>query len=203
VLSQSTGEIAKEGQKMDVKMMIQPTPNPYAKKIICNLDLKSTGKITFSSPEECSHIPLAKALYELNGITQVHFFENSITLTQDGSVTWDEILESARKLIKSLLPNHNSNFQSPEERRRQELTPELSKIEDILDRTIRPSLQGDGGDLEVLGLDSHFLTIRYEGACGTCPSSVTGTLAAIQNILRAEFDPEIEIIPLQDGNIEA
>jgi Fe-S cluster biogenesis protein NfuA len=184
---------------MDVKMMIQPTPNPYAKKIICNLDLKSTGKITLSSAEECSHIPLAKALFEIRGVTQVHFFENAITLTQDGSVSWDEILESARKLIRSLLAEHNANFQSPEERRREELSPELATIEGILDRTIRPALQSDGGDLEILKLEDHLLTIRYEGACGTCPSSVTGTLAAIQSILRDEFDPEIEIIPLQDA----
>ena len=183
---------------MDVKMMIQPTPNPYAKKIICNLDLKTKGKITFSSAEECAHIPLGKALFEVRGVTQVHFFENAITLTQDGSVSWDEILETARKLIKALLPEHNPEFQSPEERRRNELTPELTKIEEILDRTIRPALQGDGGDLEILKLEGHFLTIRYEGACGTCPSSVTGTLSAIQGILRDEFDPEIEIIPLQD-----
>ncbi len=182
---------------MDIKMMIQPTPNPYAKKIICNLDLKSKGKITFSAPDECAHIPLAKALFEIRAVTQVHFFENAITLTQDGSVSWDEILETARKLIKALLPEHNPDFESPEELRRQVLSPELTKIEEILDRTIRPALQGDGGDLEVLKLEGHFLTIRYEGACGTCPSSVTGTLAAIHSILRDEFDPEIEIIPLQ------
>ncbi len=183
---------------MDVKMMIQPTPNPYAKKIICNLDVKTTGKITLSNAEECAHIPLAKALFEIRGVTQVNFFENAITLTQDGSVSWDEILESARKLIKSLLPAHNPDFQSPEEKRREALTPELAKIEAILDRTIRPALQGDGGDLEILKLEDHFLTIRYEGACGTCPSSVTGTLSAMQSILREEFNPELEIIPIQD-----
>lgn len=183
---------------MDVKMMIQPTPNPYAKKIICNLDLKSTGKITFSSAEECAHIPLAKALFEIRGISQVHFFENAITLTQDGSVSWDSILETARKLIKALLPEHDPNFQSPEEKRREVLSPELAKIEAILDRTIRPALQGDGGDLQILKLEGHYLTIRYEGACGTCPSSITGTLAAIHSILREEFDPELEIIPLQE-----
>lgn len=184
---------------MEVKMMIQPTPNPYAKKIICNLDLKSHGKISFSHAEECAHIPLAKALFEISGITQVHFFENAATLTQDGSVSWDEILEKARKLIKSLLPEHSPDFQSPEEMRRRELSPDLAKIEEILDRTIRPSLQGDGGDLVVLGLEDHVLTIRYEGACGTCPSSVTGTLNAIQSILRAEFDPQLEILPLQEA----
>ena len=182
---------------MDVKMMVQPTPNPYAKKIIVNYDVKSAGKITFSAAEDCSHIPLAKALFEIKSITQVHFFENAITLTQDGSISWDDVLVEARRLIKALLPTHQADFLSPDEKRRTEMTPELQQIESILDRTIRPALQGDGGDLEVLGLDGNFLTIRYEGACGTCPSSVTGTLSAIQNILREEFNPEIEIIPIQ------
>ncbi len=167
--------------------------------MICNYDVTATGKITFSEAEDCAHIPLAKALFEIKGVTQVHFFENAITLTQDGSISWDQVLEEARRLIKALLPSHDPDFASPEEKKRAELSPELQKIEEILDRTIRPALQGDGGDLQVLALDGHFLTIRYEGACGTCPSSVTGTLNAIQSILRDEFDPNIEIIPIQEG----
>jgi Fe-S cluster biogenesis protein NfuA len=183
---------------MDVKMMVQPTPNPYAKKIIVNYDVKSVGKITFSSAEDCAHIPLAKALFELKSVTQVHFFENAITITIDGSVSWDEVLEEGRRLIKALLSSHQADFLSPDEKRRTELSPDMQKIEEILDRTIRPALQGDGGDLQVLALEGNYLTIRYEGACGTCPSSVTGTLSAIQNILRTEFNPEIEIIPIQE-----
>ena len=196
-------QLERSGQEsyMDVKMMIQPTPNPYAKKIICNYDVKTVGKITFSQPEDCAHIPLAKALFEIRSVTQVHFFENAITLTQDGSISWDEVLEQARRLIKALLPTHSPDFASPDEQRRTEMSPDMQKIEEILDRTIRPALQGDGGDLQVLGLEGNFLTIRYEGACGTCPSSVTGTLSAIQSILREEFNPEIEIIPLQEEAI--
>ncbi len=190
-------ELQAKGPVMDVKMMVQPTPNPYAKKIIVNHDVKSTGKITFSTAEDCAHIPLAKALYEIKSVTQVHFFENAITLTIDGNVSWDDVLEEGRRLIKALLPQHNAEFLSPDEVRRKELSPDLQKIEEILDRTIRPALQGDGGDLEVLGLEGNYLTIRYEGACGTCPSSVTGTLNALQNVLRAEFNAELEVIPIQ------
>lgn len=189
---------AKES-RMDVKMMVQPTPNPYAKKIIVNYDVKSVGKITFSNAEDCLHIPLAKAIFELKSVTQVHFFENAITITIDGSLSWDDVLGEARRLIKALLPSHQADFLSPDEKRRTEMSPELQQIEAILDRTIRPALQGDGGDLQILGLEGNYLTIRYEGACGTCPSSVTGTLSAMQNILRSEFNPEIEIIPIQEG----
>lgn len=179
-------------------MMIQPTPNPYAKKIVCNLDVKSQGKVTFNSMADCTDIPLAQALMEIPGVRQVHFFENVITVTQDGSQAWDDLLTLVETQVRQLLGSHQADFASPEEKRRRELSPELARIEEILDQTIRPALQGDGGDVEVVELESHILTIRYEGACGSCPSSLSGTLMAIQSTLRDEFDPEIEVVPILD-----
>ena len=38
------------------------------------------------------------------------------------------------------------------------------------------------------------LKIRYEGACGSCPSSLTGTLMAIENMIKEEIDPEISVV---------
>ena len=72
--------------------------------------------------------------------------------------------------------------------------PKLREIEAILDERIRPYLAGDGGWLEVVELAGNTLKIRYEGACGSCPSSLTGTLMAIENMIKEEIDPEIEVI---------
>ena len=72
--------------------------------------------------------------------------------------------------------------------------PRLLKINEILDEKVRPALMGDGGYLEVLGLKEHTLSIRYQGACGSCPSSLTGTLMAIEGMLKQEIDPELEVI---------
>ncbi|PJA96498.1 MAG: thioredoxin, partial [Ignavibacteriales bacterium CG_4_9_14_3_um_filter_34_10] len=38
------------------------------------------------------------------------------------------------------------------------------------------------------------LFIRYQGACGSCPSSIRGTLVAIENLLKRELDPTIEVV---------
>ena len=70
----------------------------------------------------------------------------------------------------------------------------VREIEAILDERIRPYLAGDGGWLEVVELAGNTLKIRYEGACGSCPSSLTGTLMAIENMIKEEIDPEIEVI---------
>ena len=72
--------------------------------------------------------------------------------------------------------------------------PRLLKINEILDEKVRPALMGDGGYLEIIGLSDHTLSIRYQGACGSCPSSLTGTLMAIEGMLKQEVDPELEVV---------
>jgi Fe-S cluster biogenesis protein NfuA len=72
--------------------------------------------------------------------------------------------------------------------------PKLREIDALLDEKIRPYLAGDGGWLEIVGLEANTLTIRYEGACGSCPSSLSGTLMAIENMIKEEIDPDIEVI---------
>ena len=65
----------------------------------------------------------------------------------------------------------------------------------LLDSQIRPYLKSDGGDLHVVGLAGNQLSVHYQGACGTCPSSISGTLKGIENLLRT-IEPEIEVLPV-------
>ena len=51
----------------------------------------------------------------------------------------------------------------------------------------------DGGDIEVKALDQDILTVSYMGACGDCPSSLTATLAAIENVLRSEYNENLTV----------
>ncbi len=92
---------------------------------------------------------------------------------------------------------HDPNFKMTSNQTfKKSLSPELQKIDEILDHTVRPGLQGDGGDIEVVSLEDHVLTVHYEGACGTCPSAVGGTLMAIQSILKDEYDSKLEVVLL-------
>ena len=36
-------------------------------------------------------------------------------------------------------------------------------------------------------------TVHYQGACGSCPSSISGTLAGIENLVR-QVEPEMEVV---------
>ncbi|MGE0632784.1 MAG: NifU family protein [Pseudobdellovibrionaceae bacterium] len=182
----------------EVLIRVQPTPNPSAFKFVLDRSVLNDGKATFSAKEECYGNRLAEDLLDVPGVKQVHFFSNVITLTFEETIDFDRACQESCAVIQTRMAVHDPNFnmQTAKKSNRQNLSPELQKVEEILDRTIRPGLQGDGGDIEVVGLEGKKLFVHYEGACGTCPSATSGTLMAIEGIIRDEFDPEIEVVPV-------
>jgi Fe-S cluster biogenesis protein NfuA len=178
-----------------MEIFIQPTPNPNALKFILDNDVKTEGKVSFKTPQDCKDIPLAAALFDLRGVDQIHFFQNVITISKFSFEDWDSLEPAVQTCIESFIEDHDPNFKvhNPEEERRSNLSPEVRQIEEILDKRIRPGLQGDGGDIAVKDFKDNVLIVKYQGACGTCPSSTTGTLEAIRSILREEVNQDIEV----------
>ena len=184
---------------MPVAILTQFTPNPNAMKFILNRDVKSAGKMTFTAAEEAASVPLVADLFALPYIQQIHLFENVITITKAHDPDWDVVTGEVKDTINSRIEEHDPSFEITTERTRpdrDELDPEIRRVEEVLDRTVRPYLQGDGGDLDVVAVEDHRVVVDYQGACGTCPSAVSGTLQAIQGILRDEVDPQIEVVSL-------
>ncbi len=180
---------------MEIKLMIQSTPNPNALKFVLNIPVKSEGKVTYKSAAEAKDNPLAASIFTVPNVVEVYFFDNYITVTQDGNAEWEAIEEQLKKIILENAEGHDPDFKVEEAKKPATVpeTPEIAKINEILDRTIRPALQMDGGDLQVMGFDGQVLSVNYQGACGSCPSSTMGTLKAIENILRDEFHSDIVV----------
>lgn len=180
---------------MPIAILTQFTPNPNAMKFILNLDVKSTGKITFERPEQAEGVPLVQKLFELPYVRQVHLFENVITVSKADLPDWETVSDQIKEIAAQEIQRHDPNFTPMEqERSRDDLPEDIRVIEEVLDRTVRPYLQGDGGDLDVIAYENGRVVVSYQGACGSCPSSESGTLTAIQGILRDEVDPEIEVV---------
>lgn len=182
----------------EVLIRVQETPNPAAWKFIMDRPVLTEGKATYSTIQEAEHNNLAKSLFQISGVKQVHYFQNVITVTHQFDVEPEEIKQQVCAVIQTRMPVHNPNQTVVDEKKlaRQNLPIEQQKIEEILDKMIRPGLQGDGGDIEIVKMDGDKLYVLYQGACGTCPSSTSGTLMAIEGILKEEYNPAIEVIPV-------
>ena len=178
-----------------VEIYVQPTPNPNALKFVLDKVVKTEGNATYRKPTECGENNLAAAIFTVPGVAQIYFFDNVITVNKLPFDDWDAMESPIMEIIKEQFPDHNPDYKEsdPEKERRAALPEDLKTIESILDKTIRPGLQGDGGDIQTLSYDNNILLVRYQGACGSCPSAMTGTLEAIKSILRDQFNPDIDV----------
>jgi NFU1 iron-sulfur cluster scaffold homolog, mitochondrial len=178
---------------------IEETPNPNAVKFILREPVSNGVARSYGSESQAETDPLAKSLFEVGHVVSVFYMDSMITVEKDDEGDWDELLPAlavpirAAEAVNSSAAAAAAAVGGPIGAIVSD-DPRLLKINEILDEKVRPALMGDGGYLQVLGLTDHTLSIRYQGACGSCPSSLTGTLMAIEGMLKQEVDPELEVI---------
>ena len=64
------------------------------------------------------------------------------------------------------------------------------KVEAALDR-IRPALQADGGNVELIDVKEDVVIVRLIGACGNCPMATMTLQHGIERVLKEEV-PEVK-----------
>ncbi|HEY0050621.1 MAG TPA: NifU family protein [Pyrinomonadaceae bacterium] len=179
---------------------IQETPNPNAVKFILKEPVSHGTSHSFKTAEDAADNALAKSIFDIGNVVSVFYMDKMITVEKTDEADWDEILPTLAVPIRAAeavsVTNGNGAAKSVGGAIAAALddNPQVREIEALLDERIRPYLASDGGWLEIVGLEDKTLRIRYEGACGSCPSSLTGTLMAIENMIKEEIDPEISVI---------
>ncbi|NOT48754.1 MAG: NifU family protein [Acidobacteria bacterium] len=181
---------------------IQETPNPNAVKFILKEPVSHGTSHSFKDQTAAAHDALAKSIFEVGDVASVFYMDKMITVEKTDDIEWDEILPTLAVPIRAAesVESSNGNKNGAAAAVGGAIAaaanddPKIGEINALLDDRIRPYLAGDGGWLEVIGLEDSTLKIRYEGACGSCPSSLTGTLMAIENMIREEIDPDISVV---------
>ena len=180
---------------------IEPTPNPNALKFILKEPLTWGISRSYDNADAAKEDPLAAKLFDIEHVTNVFYVDHWITVTQDGKADWAEL---KRKVAEPIREAPSADAQTAQLVAQAGATTDtvamsdadkdrLAKINDILDDQVRPYLQGDGGDLHVIGLEGNKLKVHYQGACGSCPSSISGTLTGIENLVR-QIEPDLEVV---------
>jgi Fe-S cluster biogenesis protein NfuA len=64
---------------------------------------------------------------------------------------------------------------------------------------VRPTLNADGGDVELVAINDGVVQVRLTGACGHCPMSQLTLKQGVERLLKAEI-PEIkQVVPAYAG----
>lgn len=182
---------------------IQETPNPNAVKFILKEPVSYGTSHSFDSIEKAKDDKLAASLFAVGDVVSVFYMDKMITVEKTDETDWDDVLPilavpiRAAETVSSGAANGKTaatTVGGAIDAAVNGENPIIAQINELLDERIRPFLASDGGWLEIVGLEDKTLKIRYQGACGSCPSSLTGTLMAIENMIKDEIDPEIEVV---------
>ena len=72
------------------------------------------------------------------------------------------------------------------------------QVEEVL-KKIRPFLERDGGDVELIGVKDGTVQVKLTGACGGCPMSTLPLKMGIERILREEIPDIKEVVAVAPG----
>lgn len=62
----------------------------------------------------------------------------------------------------------------------------MEQVQSVLEK-IRPALQADGGDVELVGVEGGVVKVRLTGACGCCPMATMTLKGGIEAELKRQI----------------
>jgi len=182
---------------------IELTPNPRSVKFILNQTVLDEGSKTIEEGGLLDVDAFAHNMFALDIVEMVYLRENFVSVTLSSADLWVIFKDKVKNIIEADLGKYeegdNEVSASILKDFDMETYHQLSDdekviiVEAVLDESVRPALANDGGGLEVIEVDGQIVRIRYQGACGGCPSSTGGTLRVIENHLRSQLDPNIKV----------
>ena len=173
----------------------EETPNPQTLKFIPenpvlteDLGVKS---LEFKRNQDASASPLAERLLLVEGIEDVFFSADYVSITKQESFDWYVL----KPVILGLLMEHFINglpiYTGNTEEAVDESDPLIKQIREIIDTRVRPSVAMDGGDITFESFKDGIVYLKLRGACSGCPSSTETLKSGIENMLKY-YVPEVQ-----------
>lgn len=176
----------------------EQTPNPQTLKFLPGKVVMDEGTAFFQNIDKTSNSPLAKKLFDVDGVTGVFFGSDFITITKNDSLDWQVmkplILGAIMDHFNSGEPTINNETNNKGEKSLLENSEDsdiVKQIKELLDTRVRPAVAMDGGDIVYDNYENGIVYLHMQGACSGCPSSTATLKMGIENMLK-HYIPEVK-----------
>jgi Fe-S cluster biogenesis protein NfuA len=173
------------------------TPNPAVLKFLPGRELLKSGTREFRDAGEAAASPLAKALFDVAGVTRAFFGQDFLTVTKDEDRDWAHLKAPILAAIMDHFSGGDPVLADAEDDPDEivyegETAQVVAEIKELLDTRIRPAVAQDGGDIlfSRFEADTGVVWLHMRGACSGCPSSAATLKSGVENMLR-HYVPEV------------
>ncbi len=181
----------------------EQTPNPLTLKFLPGREVMGEGSREFRTPQEAEVSPLARALFEVDGVTRVFLGPDFVTVTKqpDEVADWRHL---KAPILAEIMDHYTADrplfvdavgdgaVAHTDTAYEGEAAQIVAEIKDLLDTRVRPAVAQDGGDIlfDRYEPDTGIVWLHMRGACSGCPSSSATLKAGVENMLK-HYVPEV------------
>ena len=172
------------------------TPNPATLKFLPGEAVMSAGTADFRDVDSAERSPLARRLFQIEGVTGVFFGGDFVSVSKADTVDW----QGLKPVILGVIMEHfvaghplllDDAAQTAEEEGDDGADGEIvAQIKELLDTRVRPAVAQDGGDIIYRGFQNGVVMLQLQGSCQGCPSSTMTLKMGIENMLK-HYIPEV------------
>jgi Fe-S cluster biogenesis protein NfuA len=183
----------------------EETPNPESLKFLPGrivLDVEEGGEVgngfyaTRTDKEEIARSPLAKDLFQVEGVKSVYLGNDFVTVTKFAQAHWmhvkTQVFSALMDFYQKDLPAVSEVAIVTDTTILDDDDEVVAMIKELLESRIRPAVQEDGGDIRYVGFspESGLVTVQLAGSCVGCPSSAVTLKNGVENMLM-HYIPEV------------
>ncbi len=183
----------------------EPTPNPDTLKFLPGEPVAANaGPFDYPSVEAAGASPLARALFEVSGVTGVFLGRDFLSISKSPDSDWKHVRPMALAAIMDhymaglpVIEGDQSVPQASDDATEYEgeAAEIVAEIRELIETRVRPAVAQDGGDIVFHRFEPEtgIVHLSMRGACAGCPSSTYTLKQGIENMLRA-YVPEVTAV---------
>jgi Fe-S cluster biogenesis protein NfuA len=172
----------------------EQTPNPATLKFIPGRAVLENGTFDFPTADAATRSPLARRLFEVDGVTRVFLGSDFVTVSKAADIDWPvlkpAVLGAIMEHFTSGQPVIAGSMEDTASASGEADNEVEAQIRDLLDTRVRPAVAQDGGDIVFQRFEDGVVYLHMQGSCSGCPSSTATLKMGIENLLR-HYVPEV------------
>jgi Fe-S cluster biogenesis protein NfuA len=176
----------------------EATPNPATLKFIPGKSVLADGTADYRSSADATTSPLAKRLFDLDGVSGVFLGSDFISVTK-GAIEWQHLKPMVLGAIMEHYMSGDASGAAAASNDDAEGSFDpadadtVATIKELLETRVRPAVAQDGGDITFSGFRDGVVYLHMRGACAGCPSSTATLRHGIENLLK-HFCPDVQAV---------
>ncbi|MBQ8870498.1 MAG: NifU family protein [Alphaproteobacteria bacterium] len=132
--------------------------------------------------------PLAETLFDIEGVDRVLITKNMVSVKKNKDFLWEDLAPQIMSEIIDFIVTGAPMVIIDKNDSSQEI---IRKIISLIDARIRPTLNKDGGDIEIKNFTGGILEVELTGKCSGCPYAMRTLKEGVEKILKT-YIPQIK-----------